>query len=86
MTTIQVMDLIKYDPIKGYFVLKSDKPTAPVSPFLWKENKRPSIFAKDPQFTSKYKAGFVAAEVGTNYRQFGTRQVFNKPIDNKHTP
>jgi hypothetical protein len=83
--TIAIMDLIKYDPIKGCFVLRPEKKPEPLSPFLWKERATPSIFANDPRFTSKYKAGFVAADVGTNYKQFGTRKVFNKPVDNKHT-
>ena len=33
MTTIQVMDMIKYDPSKGCFVMRSDKPAPPLS--LW---------------------------------------------------
>ena len=29
--------------------------TKPVSPFEWKKNKEPTIFAKDPYFRGNYK-------------------------------
>jgi hypothetical protein len=81
---INIMDLIKYDATKGCFVLKSEKKPVPLSPFRWKEDPRPSIFATDPHFRSRYKAGLIDSETGLKYKQFGSGTKFNKPIGNKH--
>jgi hypothetical protein len=42
------------------------------SPFLWQEEKRPSIFALDPHFRNRYKAGLIDDTGGLGYKQFGT--------------
>jgi hypothetical protein len=31
----------------------------PESPFLWKNNKTPTVFALDPHFRSRQKAGLI---------------------------
>ena len=84
MTTMQVMDLIKYDPNKGCFVLRPEKKPMPLSPFQWKEDPRPSIFVQDAYFRSRYKAGLIDDSAGLKYKQFGSGTKFNKPIGNKH--
>lgn len=53
------------------------------SPFLWHEEKRPSIFATDPHFRNRHKAGLVDETTGLGYKQFGT---YSKAVyvPNKH--
>lgn len=84
MTTLQVMDMIKYDPSKGCFVMRSDKPAPPLSPFRWKEDPRPSIFATDPHFKSRHKAGLLDDDEGLKYKQFGTGHTSLLPLANIH--
>jgi hypothetical protein len=84
MTDIPIMDMIKYDPSKGCFVMRSDKPTPPLSPFRWKEDPRPSIFATDPYFKSRHKAGLLDDDEGLKYKQFGTRYLSEIPLTNVH--
>ena len=79
---IPIMDMIKYDPLKGCFVMKPDTPRPPVSPFRWYEEDRPSIFATDAHFRSRYKAGLLDDDGGLKYRQFGTRHTSEKPLAN----
>lgn len=53
----------------------------PDSPFLWRNNPRPSIFAQDPYFRAK------GAPVSTDYKVFGIYMRANpyvKPYLNKH--
>jgi len=45
--------------------------TPPLSPFRWKEDPRPSIFATDPYFKSRRKAGLLDSDEGLKYKQFG---------------
>lgn len=82
MTTIQVMDMIKYDPLKGCFVMKPDTPEQSVSPFRWHEETRPSIFAQDPHFKSRHKAGLLDDNDGLKYKQFGTKHLSAEPLTN----
>lgn len=62
----------------------------PDSPFLWRNNPRPSIFLRDPLFRAK---GFTLEENLTReesllaYKQFGIfsrAQPLIKPSTNKH--
>lgn len=85
MTDIPIMDMIKYDPLKGCFVMKPDKPRPPLSPFRWAEEDRPSIFAADPHFRSRYKAGLIDDDEGLKYKQFGTGHLSALPLANVHT-
>lgn len=59
--------------------------TPPLSPFRWKEDPRPSIFATDPHFRSRHKAGLIDDDRGLKYKQFGTRHTSAKPLANIHT-
>jgi hypothetical protein len=62
------------------------KPTTPsLSPFRWKEDPRPSIFATDPHFRSRYKAGLIDNGEGLQYKQFGTRHTSKVPLGNIHS-
>jgi hypothetical protein len=54
------------------------------SPFRWYEETRPSIFATDPHFRSRYKAGLIDDDGGLKYRQFGTRHTSEQPLVNIH--
>ena len=81
---MNVMDLIKYDPEKGCFVMKPTKPKV-LNP--WEELAqvdRPSIFATDPYFRAKQSTGTIKNEDGLGYKQFGiyTRAAERQP--NKH--
>jgi hypothetical protein len=82
---MKVMDLIKYDPEKGCFVLKDKKPPRALNP--WEELAqvdRPSIFATDPHFRAKQSTGTIKSQEDLGYKQFGTftRAVERQP--NKH--
>jgi len=56
----------------------------PESPFLWKNNKTPTVFALDPHFRSKQKAGLLEDAEGLGYKQFGTFSRSVMPSPNKH--
>jgi hypothetical protein len=84
MTALQVMDMIKYDPLKGCFVMKPDTPRKPLSPFEWAKEARPSIFALDPHFRSRHKAGLLDDDNGLKYKQFGTKHLSATPLANIH--
>ena len=56
----------------------------PFSPFLWRENPRPSIFANDPLFKSRRKAGLIDDGDGLKYKQFGARHLSETPLANIH--
>jgi len=62
---MKVLDLVRYDPDKGCFVLSDNSP--PLSPFRWKEDPRPSIFLKDAYFRAK-GSGTIASEEGLGYK------------------
>jgi hypothetical protein len=55
-----------------------------MNPFLWKENKTPTIFALDPHFRSKRKAGLLDDTDGLGYKQFGTYTRAVTPNPNKY--
>jgi hypothetical protein len=55
-----------------------------MSPFEWKKNKTPTVFALDPHFRSKRKAGLIDDAEGLGYKQFGTYSRAAKPKPNKH--
>ena len=57
----------------------------PASPFRWQEEIRPSIFAKDPHFRSRHKAGLINDDNGLKYKQFGTAHLSKVPLSNKLT-
>lgn len=50
------------------------------SPFLWAEDVRPSIFATDPHFRSRHKAGLLDDDQGLKYKQFGTKHLSTEPL------
>jgi hypothetical protein len=54
------------------------------SPFRWQEDPRPSIFAIDPHFRSRQKAGLIEDDDGLKYKQFGTRHLSQIPTPNIH--
>jgi len=56
----------------------------PLSPFLWRENPRPSIFANDLHFKSRQKAGLIDDSDGLKYKQFGTKHLSTIPLTNIH--
>ena len=56
----------------------------PDSPFLWKKNKTPTVFALDPHFRSRQKAGLIDDKEGLQYKQFGTRHLNALPLPNIH--
>jgi hypothetical protein len=86
VTSINTLDLVRYDPAQNCFVLKGHMKHTKCkchsdSPFHWRENPRPSIFLQDVMFRAK---GAVAS---TDYKAFGiysraTPQI--KPYLNKH--
>lgn len=55
------------------------------SPFRWYEETRPSIFATDPHFRSRYKAGLIDDTEGLKYKQFGTTHLSTRPLSNIHS-
>jgi hypothetical protein len=59
--------------------------TKPVSPFRWYEEVRPSIFATDPHFKSRFKAGLIDDDEGLKYKQFGTKHLSLTPLANIHS-
>ena len=80
---MKVSDLVRYDPNKGCFVLRDNSPPPPLSPFLWREDPRPSIFLTDVYFRAK-GSGTIASEEGLGYKQFGTYTRAKERIPNKH--
>ena len=82
---MNIMELIKYDPEKGCFILKDNKPPRVLNP--WEELAqvdRPSIFAKDPHFKAKQSTGTIKSEEGLGYKQFGTFTRAKERQPNKH--
>ena len=59
-----------------------------LSPFRWQEEVRPSIFAADPHFRSRHKAGLINDDDGLKYKQFGTNHLSKMPLSNsiEHNP
>ena len=81
---MKVLDLVRYDPSKGCFVLR-DNSSPPLSPFRWKEDPRPSIFLKDVYFRAK-GSGTIANESGLGYKQFGTYTKARQPNKHERSP
>jgi hypothetical protein len=81
---MKVLDLVRYDPSKGCFVLRDNSPP-PLSPFRWKEDPRPSIFLKDVYFRAK-GAGTLESEKGLGYKQFGTYKKARQPNKHERSP
>jgi hypothetical protein len=82
---MKILDLVKYDPEKGCFVLKDKKPERALNP--WEELAqvdRPSIFLKDPYFRAKTATGTIKTEEGLGYKQFGTFTRAKERQPNKH--
>jgi hypothetical protein len=82
---MKVLDLIKYDPEKGCFILKDNTKPRVLNP--WEELaqvKRPSIFMADPYFRAKNPSSQIKSQEDLGYKQFGTftRAVERQP--NKH--
>ena len=83
-TKVKVLDLVRYDPDKGCFVLKDNNPPRALNP--WEELAqvdRPSIFLKDVYFRAK-GSGTIASEKGLVYKQFGTYTRAGERIPNKY--
>jgi hypothetical protein len=81
---MKVLDLVRYDPDRGCFVLRNNNPP-PLSPFRWKEDPRPSIFLKDAYFRTK-GSGTLASEEGLGYKQFGTYTKARQPNKHERSP
>lgn len=84
---MKVLDLVRYDPDRGCFVLKDNNPPRALNP--WEELAqvdRPSIFLKDPYFRAKVAKGTVASEEGLGYKQFGTYSKARQPNKYERTP
>jgi hypothetical protein len=81
---MKVLDLVKYDPEKGCFVLKDNRPTPPLSPFRWREAPRPSIFMEDARFRARTSTGVIESEEGLGYKQFGIYTRAKERQPNKH--
>ena len=82
---MKVLDLVRYDPDRGCFVLKDNNPPRALNP--WEELAqvdRPSIFLKDPYFRAKVAKGTVTSEEGLGYKQFGTYTRAGERIPNKY--
>lgn len=83
---MKVLDLVRYDPDKGCFVLKDNTPPRALNP--WEELAqvdRPSIFLKDVYFRAK-GAGTIASETGLGYKQFGTYTKARQPNKYERSP
>jgi hypothetical protein len=78
---MKVLDLVRYDPNRGCFVLRNNNPP-PLSPFRWKEDPRPSIFLEDAYFRAKNPSNQLKNEEGLGYKLFGTYSKARQP--NKH--
>jgi hypothetical protein len=81
---MKVMDLIKYDPEKGCFVMSNPKPKT-LNP--WEELaqvKRPSIFMADPYFRAKNPSNQIKSKEDLGYKQFGTFARAQERQPNKH--
>jgi hypothetical protein len=82
---MKVLDLVKYDPEKGCFVLKDNKPTRALNP--WEELRlinRPSIFYEDVRFRARQPTGTISSDEGLGYKQFGTYTRAKERQPNKH--
>jgi hypothetical protein len=83
---MKVMDLVKYDPEQGCFVMKDNTPPRVLNP--WEELAqvdRPSIFLKDVYFRAK-GAGTLESEKGLGYKQFGTYTKARQPNKYERSP
>ena len=83
---MKVLDLIRYDPIRECFVLKSGSTPRVLNP--WDELRlvdRPSIFLKDPYFRAK-GSGTIANEEGLGYKHFGTYTKARQPNKHERSP
>ena len=83
---MKVLDLVRYDPIRECFVLKSGNTPRVLNP--WDELRlvdRPSIFLKDPYFRAK-GAGTIESEKGLGYKQFGTYSKARQPNKHERSP
>ena len=79
---MNVLDLVRFDPIRECFVLKDVNPPRVLDP--WDELRlvdRPSIFMRDVYFRTK-GSGTIATETGLGYKLFGTYSNARQP--NKH--
>jgi hypothetical protein len=80
---MKVLDLVRYDPDKGCFVLKDNNPPRALNP--WEELAqvdRPSIFMSDAYFRAKNPSNQLKNEEGLGYKLFGTYSKARQP--NKH--
>ena len=80
---MNVLDLVRYDPIRECFVLKDVNPPRVLDP--WDELRlvdRPSIFLKDVRFRAKSNGTIESVEAkyisGNTARQYATRKVTQK--------
>jgi hypothetical protein len=83
---MKVIDLVRYDPDKGCFVLKDNTPPRALNP--WEELAqvdRPSIFLTDVYFRAK-GSGTIASEEGLGYKQFGTYTKARQPNKYEKSP
>ena len=95
--TINVADIVRYDPVRNCFVLKGPMKKQPCkchpdSPFHWAHNTRPSIFLQDVMFRAKgvtlhVEDNLTKEQSMIAYKQFGIfsrAHPLTKPSLNKH--
>jgi hypothetical protein len=83
---MKILDLVRYDPEKGCFVLKDNKPT-PRALNPWEELAqvdRPSIFLEDARFRARNPTNQMRSEEDLGYKQFGTFTRAKERQPNKH--
>ena len=83
---MNVLDLVRYDPIRECFVLKDGNPPRVLNP--WDELRlvdRPSIFLRDVRFRTKSN-GTIESVEGIDYKQFGTYTKARQPNKHERSP
>lgn len=82
---MKVLDLVRYDPEKGCFILKDNRQPRVLNP--WEELaqvQRPSIFMQDQYFRAKNPSNQIKKEADLGYKQFGVFARANERQPNKH--
>ena len=83
---MNVLDLVRFDPIRECFVLKDVNPPRVLDP--WDELRlvdRPSIFLKDVRFRAKSN-GTIESVEAIDYKQFGTYSKARQPNKHERSP
>ena len=70
---MKVLDLIRYNPEKGCFVLKENTRPRVLNP--WEElaqDPRPSVFVLDPYFRAKKSSGTIDGKEALSFKPYGS--------------